>query len=284
MLIQILLTTVLMPLVMGIVIALFGRAGASRGAVPTVFLLPVAAALASLAIEGMPPFPPIAAKQKLPYVLIGGGIVAAVIAIVLKPALNRLGAAIVGIVSLAIPTWWLGRNVIAANPTKATTLAIVLVIFAIVMVGVADRKGRRPASAPLPATLLATAIGTAIASVTGGYIGMAQMNGALAAIFGGWLLVCYIAYLRGNDDAFALNGMAALTFVWTAAIGVAMTVLFTPNATPASLVLAALPGAVFVILCRTGFTYAALPRAVQPMIFGLLAGIPAIVSILVAFL
>lgn len=284
MLTQIFLTAVLLPLVFGILIALAGKGGTSRALVLTALLIPIAAAIANVTIEGLPPFPPIAAKQKLPVLLFAGGIVAAVLAVLLRQSLTRWIAAIVSIVSLAIPAWWLGRNVIVANPTKAVTLAIILAILAVEMIGVVSRRANRPAGAPLPAALLATAIGTALAAVTGGYIGMAQMNGALAALFGGWLLIRYIAYLRGNDDAFALQGFAALSFLWTAAIGVAMTVLFTPNAKPAALVLSVLPVAVFLVLCRGGGRFAALPRFAQPLVFGILSGLPAIIAILVAFL
>ena len=64
----------------------------------------------------------------------------------------------------------------------------------------------------------------------------------------------------------------------------AMTVLFTPNAKPAALVLSVLPVAVFLVICRIGGRFAALPRFAQPLVFGILSGLPAIIAILVAFL
>jgi hypothetical protein len=138
--------------------------------------------------------------------------------------------------------------------------------------------------AALPAALLAGAIGTALAAVIGGYIGMAQMNGALAALFGGWLLVRFIAYLRGDDEAFILQEAEALSFLWTATMGVAMTVLFTPNATPAALVLCALPSAVFIFLTWKSVSFPKLPRFSRPLLAGVLTGFPAIIAILVAIL
>jgi hypothetical protein len=284
MLAQIFLTTVFLPLIFGMVVSVMGKGGTTRAIILTALLIPVAAAIANVMIEGIPPFPPIAAKQKLPVLLVAGGLFASVLAMVLRPFFNRWLALIVSVVSLAIPAWWLGRNVIAANPAKATTLAVVLVILAAGMIAIARPSARRAASAPLPAALLATAIGTALAAVTGGYIGMAQMNGAIAALFGGWLLVRYVAYLRGDADAFSLSGFGALSFTWTAAIGVAMTVLFTPNASPAALVLSALPIIAFLFLSRLGAGLAGLPRAIQPVLFGLISGLPAIVGIVVAFL
>jgi hypothetical protein len=281
MLTQLLLTTVLLPLVLGVMIALPGT-GSTKNLALTALLIPIAAAIASVAIEGLPAFPPVAAKQKLPVLLLGGGIIFAGLAVVLKKPLRRRVAALVSVLSLAVPAWWLGRNVLLANPTKAATLAVVLVIVALELFVVASSRSRKPAAAALPAALIATAIGTALTAITGGYIGMAQMNGALAALIGGWLLVRYIAYLRGNDDAFGLQGMAAFSFAWTAAAAVAMTVLFAPSASPAALVLCVLPTAVFIALGRADFAHQ--PRALRPLISGGLAALPAIIAILIAVL
>lgn len=284
MLSQILLTTVLLPLALGVVIALPGKGESTKSVALTALLVPLAAAIASVAIEGLPAFPPIAAKQKLPVLLFGGGIIFAVLAVVLKAPLQRGVAALVSVLSLAVPAWWLGRNVLLANPTKAATLAVVLVIVAVELFVVSSSRSRKPASAALPAALIATAIGTALTAIMGGYIGMAQMNGALAAIFGGWLLVRYIAYLRGNDDAFVLQGMAAFSFAWTAAAGVAMTVLFAPSAAPAALVLCVLPTAIFVALRWRHADFAQQPRVLRPLISGGLTALPAIIAILIAVL
>jgi len=284
MLTQILLTTVLLPLVLGVVIALAGKGTNTAGILLTALLIPVAGALASVSIEGFPPFPPIAAKQKLPLLLIIGGVIFAILGVLLQQFANRWIIALVGVVSLAAPAWWLGRNVLAANATKATTLAVVLAVIAIEIATVAGQRAQKPSSAALPAALLFTAIGTALTAIMGGYIGMAQMNGALAALFGGWLLVRYIAYIRGDDTAFDLKGFAALSFIWTAAMGVTMTVLLSPSASPAALILSVLPVAVFAVLswCKIGFM--ALSRFLRPLIIGALTAVPAIVAIVIAVL
>lgn len=282
MLTQILLTSVLLPLVFGVVIALAGKGAFSRGLVLTTLLIPVAGAIASVSIEGLPPFPPIAAKQKLPLLLLTGGIAFAVLGVLLRQFASRWIIALVGVVSLAVPAWWLGKNVLAANATKATTLAVVLVVVAIEIAVVSGRGTRRASPAALPAALLATAIGTALTAIMGGYIGMAQMNGALAALFGGWMLVRYIAYIRGDDAAFDLHGFAALSFIWTAAMGVTMTVLLSPSAAPAALVLAVLPVAIFAVLDWGKADFIKQPRFLRPLIIGALTAIPAIATIVVA--
>jgi len=284
MLTQILLTTVLLPLVLGVVIALAGRGGYPRSVLPTALLIPVAAAIASISIEGLPPFPPIAAKQKLPVLLVTGGVIFAILAALSRHHLNRWIIALVGVGSLAAPAWWLGRNVLAANATKAVTLAIVLVIVAIEIVAVSGIRTRKSSAAALPAALLATAIATALTAIMGGYIGMAQMNGALAALFGGWLLIGYIGYIRGDDSVFDLQGFAALSFIWTAAMGVTMTVLLSPSASPSALVLSVLPVAVFAALNCRGAGFVGQPRVLRPLVTGALTAIPAIAAILIAVL
>lgn len=284
MLTQILITSVLLPLVLGIVIALAGKGASSRGILLTVLLIPVAGAIASVSIEGFPPFPPIAAKQKLPLLLLIGGVVFAILGLLLRQSLNRWIIALVGVVSLTAPAWWLGKNVLAANATKAMTLAVVLVIVAVEIAAVSGRRAQKQSPAALPAALLATAIGTALSAIMGGYIGMAQMNGALAALFGGWLLVRYIAYIRGDDEAFDLQGLAGLSFIWTAAMGVMMTVLLSPSATPAALVLSVLPVAVFAVLRVRNVDFIKQPRFLRPLIIGALTAIPAIAAIAIAVL
>ncbi|MBW9091165.1 hypothetical protein JNB91_25460 [Rhizobium wenxiniae] len=284
MLTQILLTSVLLPLVLGIVIALAGKGASSPGILLTTLLIPVAGAIASVSIEGFPPFPPIAAKQKLPLLLLIGGVAFGILGVLLRQFLNRWTIALVGVVSLAAPAWWLGKNVLAANATKATTLAVVLVIVAVEIAAVSGRLSQKQSPAALPAALLATAIGTALSAIMGGYIGMAQMNGALAALFGGWLLVRYVAYIRGDDAAFDLQGLAALSFIWTAAMGVMMTVLLSPSATPIALVLSVLPVAVFAVLKGRSIDFIKQPRFLRPLIIGALTAIPAIAAIAIAVL
>ena len=282
MLTQILFTTVLLPLVLGVVIALVAGGASARSILLTALLIPVAAAIASVSIEGLPPFPPIAAKQKLPVLLLIGGVVFAVLSVLSRQFANRWILSLVGVVSLAAPAWWLGRNVLASNTTKAATLAVVLVIVAIEIAAVSGRRAQKPSSAALPAALLATAIATALAAIMGGYIGMAQMNGALAALFGGWLLVRYIAYIRGDDAAFHLQGFAALSFIWAAAMGSTMTVLLSPSAAPAALVLSVLPVAVFAVLNWRKIDFINQPRLLRPLMFGALTAIPAIAAIVFA--
>lgn len=281
---QIILTTIVLPFVMGLVIAATGRLGLSRGMVLTALLVPLAAAVAHATIEGFPALPPVAAKHKFPVILVIGGIAFAVLAALLPRLQSKALGAVLAVVSLVPSIWWLGRNVLASNSGKAAVVAILFVIAvsALTLASTANRERRTASSVAFPASLLWVSIASALAAVCGGYIGMAQMNGALAALAGGWLLVAYVRYIRGNDDAFALEGVGALAFGWTAIIALIMTALLAPAAAPAALILAILPIPAALLIDRRGITFEGLARAIRPLAIGLLIAIPAIAGIIIA--
>lgn len=288
---SIFLTTVLLPLLMGIAVAAvcvaLDRSSPGRSAAAMALLMPVAVAVAAVTIEGLPPIPPVAARHKLPVILLAGAVVFLLLSLMFREPRHRAVNALLSLATFAIPAWWLGRNVIAADPAKAALLVIVLVIMVIVATLVSTSRstsgfnGRWQASA-LPIAAMLTAIATAICAVTGGYIGMAQFNGAVAALIGGWVLVAYIRHLRGENRAFYLDGIAALSLVWTVALGVIMTVLFSPEASSIALVLSILPLATAVVLIARKLEFAAIPRFAQPLVSGAIVSIPAGIAIVIA--
>ena len=285
MLLQIFLSTIALPLAMGVVIAIAGKGSSTARIALMALLLPLAAALASVAIEGIPPFPPVAARHKFPLVLAAGAIVFGLVALVARNRLSRLPASLLAIASLALPTWWLGRNILAANPVKAATVAVILVLAAIALPFFsATRQGDRPSGAPaaLVASFLWVSIAAAISAVLGGYIGMAQMNGALAAMAGGFLLMRYAHYLRGSDHAFRLDGMAAFAFLWTVTLALVMTALFAPGASATALVLALFPVGVGYWLSSMTSAFAHCPRWARPLLSGAMTSIPSAAAILIA--
>jgi hypothetical protein len=284
MLVQIILTVVLVPMLCGMAISALGAGSSIRPVALTAFLLPLTAALASVMIEGFPALPPVAAKQKLPVILSAAGLVFAFLAVAVKDRAGRSVVAAVTVLSLAAPAWWLGRNVLAANQTKAITLAVVLVIIAVELYLVSIRKSRteQPASLSLPAAVLASVIATAITALSGGYIGMGQMSGAVAAVVGGWILVRFVAFLRGNDSAFRTSGMSAFAFVWTGAAMIMMTVLFAPAASTSALAFSVLPVAAFLLFRNASVGFERQPRFLRPLISGALMAAPAIVAIALA--
>ena len=281
---QLLLTTVLLPLAMGILIALAAQAAGARAPIVIALLIPLAACVAAVSIEGWPAFPPVAAKQKLPVILLVGSVALALAAAMLQDRLTKRIAAPLLVLALALPIWWLGRNVLAANMTKAVVVAIVAVITVLILTVIASRASDRKAAAPaaVPAALLWVAIASALGAVFGGYIGMAQMGGALAALTGGWLLVGYIRYLRGDDRAFVTAGIVDIAFGWTIILGLIMTVLLAPAAAPAALVIAVLPLSVALLLTIRQVEFSTLPRLIRPLAVGAVTAVPALVAILIA--
>ncbi len=286
MLLQIFLTTIALPLALGVVIAIAGKGSSTARIALMALLLPLAAALASVAIEGIPPFPPVAARHKFPLVLAAGAIVFGLVALVARNRLSRLPASLLAIASLALPTWWLGRNILAANPVKAATVAVILVLAAIALppFSATRQGGGRPSGAPaaLVASFLWVSIAAAISAVLGGYIGMAQMNGALAAMAGGFLLMRYAHYLRGSEHAFRLDGMAAFAFLWTVTLALVMTALFAPGASATALVLALFPVGVGYWLSSMTSAFAPCPRWARPLLSGAMTSIPSAAAILIA--
>ncbi|MCX8997586.1 hypothetical protein NOF55_10755 [Rhizobiaceae bacterium BDR2-2] len=280
------LTIAVIPLALGVVAALVANAAGSRKAAAIAFLIPLFASAILIGIDGWPAFPPVRAAHKVPYVLAIGAVVFAVAALSVRKAhagLTALAAAI----AIALPAWWLGRNILANNSQKATVVAV---LFVIAVVGVAWQALRRNTSAEmaqaqvLPQALFATSVAGAIVAILGGYMGMAMFNGALAALAGGFLLVTYIRYLRGDENAFRLPGGGALAFAWVAFAGVLVTAISAPKASSAALVATALTPALTPLAALYGPRMAHAPRALLPLITGLIAAVPALAGILIASL
>ncbi len=245
-------------------------------------LVPVFAAVILVGIEGLPAFPPVRAAHKLPYVLLAGGLVFAILswrALRVTPFVAALGSA----VAVGLPVWWMGRNVLANNSQKAIVVVILAVIaIAGTFLAAKLRRPHQESESPFAQAIFATSLAGALVAIFGGYMGMAMFNGALAAFAGGYLLVAYIAYLRGNGPAFALGGVAAWAFAWVAFMGILATALLAPQASTPALLLAALTLGV-PLLTLDFATVRGAPRALRPLLLGALAAIPALAAILVAW-
>lgn len=269
---------------MGIAIAATHRTTHSGVPLLTGLLLLAAALIIHLLGEGFPAFPPVASKHKVMFVIVGY----AVLLGASYASRKKIGSPytwLASLVAFTIPVYWLGQNIFKANTTKSVTVAIILLIaFAILPLAVkAQRAPQRNAPSALLPALLATFIATAITSVLGGYIGMSTVAGALAAMTGGFLLIIFIGFLRGDNDAFSLPSPAALSFGWLAVLHVVMTALFTPNASAIGIVLCILPLVAAYCIDSNQRLFAGLPRPVQPIVMGVVAAAPAIIAIIIAF-
>jgi hypothetical protein len=283
MLFNIVLTTVIAPLGFGIAIAVLSAVRPARRSLILALLVPVAALVVHMMLEGMPAVPPVSAKHKLPLILFVAALVlAGIAAFRVRP--TALFTAAIALVGLGASGFWLGRNVMSANPQKLW-IVLAITLFAAGALGLCNRRGKLDADRVGPAlatSVFAVSLAAALNAAFGAFVGMAQINGALAAMTGGWLLINYIRTLRGADKAMELRGVAALAFSFVITIHLVMTVLFTPKTSATALVLAVLPIVVAGILIFRGIGFRALPPALRPVATGLVVAIPALVSIVVA--
>lgn len=280
---QLILTTIAGPFVLGVAVALAALMVPNRRGLLLALLVPLAAVAIHLMLEGVPTFPPVSAKQKMPIILFAAALLFGILAFTRQQPGRVTGTVLMATI-LAASTWWLGKTVLPANPVKS---GVVLAIFAVAAcaiglstaVSAGTRQGQPSA---LPTALLSVAAAAAITAAFGAFVGMAQINGALAAFVGGWLLVAYIRFLRGDDDALVLQGYEGVAFAFVISIHVIMTALFSPKAAPAALVMATLPLAVAAFILVQGITLERFPRALRPIAAGIVTALPAILAVVIA--
>lgn len=281
---NLIITVVALPLALGVVVAIAASLSAGRKSVALALLAPLLAAVILIGIDGLPAFPPVRAAHKLPYVLAVGGVVLAALALLARGRPAWL-AAPVTLAGLAIPAWWMGRNILANNSQKLTVTIILVLMATAAVAWISTRRqgGEAVTNNILPQAVFATSLASSMVAILGGYMGMAMFNGALAAFAGGYLLVTYIAWLRGNSAAFSLGGTGGLAFAWVAYTGLLTTALLAPKASAAALVVT---GLTLVLVPFAFYTrrLAGVPHAIRPLVCGLAAAIPALAGILIAAL
>lgn len=270
---------VAIPFVLGLVAAL------GRTRLPTALfalLVPLFAVVVYLGIEGVPAFPPVRAAHKAPYVLALGGVVFAAVALVVRRSAPAL-AALLAALSVALPAWWLGSNILANNGMKATVVAVLAVIATVgAFAAASTAASTRAGGAVLPQAIFATALASALVAILGGYMGMAMFNGGLAALAGGYVLVCYVRHLRGDAHAFALDGAGALAFAWVVFMGLVFTAILAPKASAAALIAVGLTLPAISLTAGLAARFSTIPAPLRPLTGGLIAAIPALAGILIA--
>jgi hypothetical protein len=154
-------TTVGVPFLLGVLIAIISFALPAKRGFILALLIPLAAVFIHLMLEGIPPLPPVAAKQKLPIILIAAAAIFAILALVRRPCSTAVGTTLTA-VALALSGWLLGKNVVLANPTKTiVVLAIFLIATAAIGPAVAMRPGARRGE---PSALATALLGLSIAA------------------------------------------------------------------------------------------------------------------------
>lgn len=277
---NLLLKGVLIPFALGLCLGLLPICGRRVAAIA----VGSAALVIYWLVEGLPPFPPLAVKQKLGYLFLAGGLIGLAGATLLGTKTRRFAVAI-GASLIAVP--WLGAARLASGDMGPLLLAFLIAALAGAGTALSMRTGRDLApEAPflVPAAMLLTAASGAVLSLLGAFIGMAQVLGAFAALAGGYLLVCITMLIlkRPVPDLFAGGAGFAATFAVTAALLV--TALLAPSADPLTLILATLTFGMPFAYEKWFAPRVPAIRLLRPFIAGTVIAIPAILAGLVAFI
>ena len=260
------LTTLLLPFVFGLALGLAGRFG-GRWSLPLAFVL---LSLAYMLLEGTPAFPPVASKQKLPYLFA----LAALVAVIPR---RRLPMPVLVGAFLLAAAGWLGINKFASGGVMANAF----VLAPIVAASLGSLALPRAESQPLlwPGALLCLAIGAALLSAFGTFVGFAQVAGACAALIGAYALVRYVLLMTGRELGFATLSTAATTFLLLAMTCVLIIIaLFAPSISQVGVAVLSLT----LILPRLVPGFASQPRALIPLLQGLIIALPALGAVLLA--
>jgi hypothetical protein len=274
---------VLVPLIFGIAVAVL--AIVARVPMPTVRLIAGLAVVAAyVALEGVPPFPPNAVKQKLAYMLVTSAMLVAMAALTPRWRAPLL-VGLAGTFALAC-LFWLAEPILARASEFGAVFAplayTVLASAAACALLIPNDPIAPRALIRLP-SVLAYCIGGAAVAALGGFIGMGQMFGAFAALAGGIVLVGYVAVVRGNSAiAVRLDGLLPALLLPALATGIVVAFYATSLDVVANTILP-LTLIVGLVLSRSG-RLDRLPRAIGPLVQGGIIALPALLSITMAAL
>jgi hypothetical protein len=265
---SLMITTIAVPLSLGVLLGLFARIWPKRG--PDLWLWAISLSAVYALLEGFPALPPIASKQKLSCFLLAAAVLAAIGPRLRLPAPVMIGA---GLLAVAV---WLGWPKIGQDGWSA--LAPVLAPIMGATVGSTALARAEGETFLWPLTLLIFATGGAVLSALGVFVGFAQVSGAFAAMIGGFLLSLYGATLLGRTATIRTD---VITFLLLSCTGVVILIgLFAPHINVFALGL--LSVTLLMPLIIPGFPK--LPVALRPVAQGVLAAIPAAIALPLAYL
>ncbi len=268
--------TIVLPLMLGLIA---GGIGMSLRRFSWVSWL-LAASLVGvlyLLLEGIPPLPPISSKHKLGWLLIA--------IIVLTPFAQRLARtqlALLSVIVLGGGLAWMGSNkLLSAAAWPGSLWLVPLALLLAVSVALPDPS--RSAPDRLFANrlgLLLSAIAGAAVALIGGFVGLGQLLGSLAAAMGGILVIAYGFVLSGRSQ-WLDQDLRAANWLLGAALAsmVLITACFAPSPDPVALYLVALPP----LATRLVPTLGGVRATLKPFIFGFAAAVPALAAIALAY-
>ena len=275
---------IVLPLLVGIATGLFMLSVRGMEMIATLAAI-VALIFVYWLLEGVPPFPPIASKQKLGYLVGMGGIAACLLPMAAwrRPA----GFALTAAGTLAAFAW-LGWPKFQAGMSLHLLIAFgvaILLAGGTTMLAQTDDDASPQAEMQFlnPAAILSTAFASAIIGFMGLFIGMAQFLGAIAALTGGALLVGYGALLMTGKPRASLTPTACLGVSFALSAALILTALLGPEPHPVALLIA--PFSLYMPRLVAGPLNGLLPRFqwLRPVVAGALIALPALLASLVAW-
>ena len=275
---NILIQTVLVPGAVAMLAAglLWFIGGADRGYAAAAGAIGIGFIAGYLVILGAPLAPPASSMQKLFYIVAGGAAFGVLLDLMRPPpAVTRaLGA----MAPSGIIAWFIWSRLFAIDWSADWTLLVKAVIFAAVAGAILASLYRDRGAAVEPSVMImAAALGLAGLAFFGASAAVAQLSGVVAASAGGLLLWNWPFSRHGFGVAGVLGGGGAM-------IGLAAILLFFSEANP--LALAMLAGVFFAapLAERLAPGRGGLARAMRPIALAIVAAIPVLASLGVAFL
>jgi len=280
-----------LPFIFGLVFvfAFRGLGGAPGGRRWAILGAALAFLPAYLILEGVAPFPPVASKQKLMYL----AIVAIALGFVLEIGVaGRVAVRVLAALYAAGALAWLAANTLSRGPSTMDWIELAVLWVAGTLVlwfldqaarpdgGDRDDESTR-GGVHAPSLLLVAALAGGAVSLLGAFIGFAQLSIAIGAIFGAFMLVNYVGYVRtGQTLGFGPIGVLGAGGAWLA--GVYIAALFGGDVDPWALGCLALIFPADQIARRLSVGPSVGGRAMEPLIYGVIVAIPAIAAVIVA--
>ena len=250
--------------------------GADRGFAAASGAVGVGVIAAYLAILGAPPAPPAAAMQKLFYIVAGGTVLGVLLDLLrAPPGVTRVLGAVAPTV---IMVWFTWRVLTGLDWREDWLFAVKAVAFAAITGAILASLYRdRGAAVDSGVMVLVAAAGLSGLAFFGSSAVVAQMSGALAAASGGLLIWNWPFSRHGFGVAGVLGAGGAL-------VGLAAILLFFSETEPLALLVLAgvfIAGApaMRMVSGRGSFS-----RAMRPVVLGVIATVPALAALGVAFL
>lgn len=271
---NLLIFTIALPLALGILLASVACFSNRRSP-----LLTILAAIACLGIylglEGLPPFPPVSSKHKLPYLIALIGL----IGLVASRSRGNPGPVVTFGALFACFVWIAYRKLSKGVFEPELVLALAPIIAASFVSRAPEVQKGDPFLWPV--TLLSIAFSGALVALLGGYIGLGQLLGAHAALLGGYVLVMFIMVSLLQRPVSAL-GQSGVIWVITSVISIFLisTAVFASKLNPLAFLLVCLLVLTPIISAR----FLSISAKGRPFAIAGCAVLPALVSVGIAYI